>query len=481
LLGNVTTQSAFIRNNYRTVTLLTEPLTTDSLGTLIVYYTVVDGRTFTTSSSMRALCRMLKQVTLNDVALAELLSFGLVLRDESLLNEIRSIPVCTTLHPDGTITNGKGPRSSSLITNNKIAVQRLGAILSEVIKELEPRWNHHGVGFTGGKDSRILATIPKEDDRLWHWLSVSGRNDVESKSARLHADQLELYNYKWMEWTSAFLDASAHRRSADLGQGVGAVSDHTLLRSYFEEYCKSELNKESDDTEIALWIGTLADGLFARAFITNPANTIWNALQPRTAHLDSVLDMKCLNQFRNNGDYYHSNPFNFTPDREEEIGYFIRLLTRGRFHLCKSLSCFDDVCPSQINPYLHPEITEFTFKIDSRLFEKDAIRDGILAGLGSDLCSPSAYGYNVFAYSKSAFRALQVETRNCSLLSGRIKSELIKAISDGIFPALDAATSEYRIHSEAPQAASRSLRDYEHLLLYTTFLNLLKSDGVEVS
>ena len=488
MLENVTTQSAFIRNNDRTVKLLTEPLTTDSMGTLIVYYTVVDGRTFT-SSSVRALCRMLKQVTLNNVALAELLSFGLVLRDESLLNEIRSIPACTTLHPDGTLTTGKGPRSSSLITNSKVAVQSLGAILSEVVTDLEPRWDHHCVGFTGGKDSRILAAIPKDDDRRWHWLSVSGRNDAEFKSARLHADQLGLYNYKWMEWTSAFLDASAHRRSADLSHGVGAVSDHTLLRSYFERYRKSELNKESDDTEIALWIGTLADGLFARTFITNPANTIWDALQPRTAHLDSVLDTKCLNQFRNNGDYYHSNPFNFTPDREEEIGYFIRLLTRGRFYLCKSLSCFDDVCPSQINPYLHPEIIEFALKTDSRLFEKDALRDGILANLGPDLCSPSAYGYNAPAYSESVLRALQVETRNCSLLSGRIKSELIKTMSDGRFPTLEPelnakgtkSIAEYRVHSKEPQTVCNSLRDYEHLLLYITFLNLIQEDGIKIA
>jgi hypothetical protein len=422
------------------------------------------------------------------VALAELLSFGLVLRDETLLNEIRSVPAYTTLYPDGTLATDKGPCSSSLITNGEVASRNLEATLSEVVAELEPRWSHHCVGFTGGKDSRILAALPKEGVRRWHWLSVSGYDDAEFKCAKVHADRLGLCNYTWMEWTSGFLNGTAHRRSADLSHGIGAVSDQTLLRSYFELYRQSILGRKPDDPDVSLWIGTLADGLFAGTFLSNPAGTIWDALKPRTAHLDSVLSSRCLELFREQADYYHSNPFEFTPDREEEIGYFIRLLTRGRFYLCKSLSCFDDVCPSQINPYLHPAIVELALKTDSHLFERDALRDGVLDRLGTDLCAPSAYGYNVPAYSHMVFRALQEESRHCTLLTGRIESALIEAMSEGRFPVLEAEPEgegpgtavEYRIHSEEPQTVSRSLRDYEHLLLYITFLNLLNADGVEV-
>ena len=274
-----------------------------------------------------------------------------------------------------------------------------------------------------------------------------------------------------------------------LSHGIGAVSDQTLLRSYFELYRQSVLDRKPDDPDVSLWIGTLADGLFAGTFLSNPAGTIWDALKPRTAHLDRVLSSRCLELFREQADYYHSNPFEFTPDREEEIGYFIRLLTRGRFYLCKSLSCFDDVCPSQINPYLHPAIVDLALKTDSRLFESDALRDGVLDRLGPDLSAPSAYGYNAPAYSHIVFRALQEETKHCTLLSGRIESALIEAMSEGRFPALEAESEgegpgtavEYRIYTEEPQTVSRSLRDYEHLLLYTTFLNMLLSDGVEVS
>lgn len=481
-------KGSYIRSADRSVKLLTEPFTTDSLGTSIIYYTSINGHV-NTSTSVRALCGMLGSVTLNDVALAELLSFGLVMRDETLLNEIKSIPAYTTLHPDGTLVTGEGPRSSSSITSSEAAVQNLSETLSQIVTELELRWDNHCVGFTGGKDSRILAALEKKDPGRWHWLSVSGRDDAEFNCARLHANRLGLCNYRWMEWTSDFLNDSAHRRSADLSHGIGAVSDHTLLRSYFEGYRKSALGRESDDTGIALWIGTLADGLFAGTFLSNPASTIWDALQPRTAHLDNVLDPECMDRFRDKGDYYHSNPFEFTPDREEEVGYFIRLLTRGRFYLCKSLSCFDDVCPSQINPYLHPAIVELALKTDSRLFERDALRDGVLAGIGPDLCTPSAYGYIVPGYSESVFRALQEETRRCSFLSGRINSELIEAMSGGRFPALEPdikdevsnSVAEYRIHSKESQVVSKSLRDYEHLLLYITFLNLLQEDGITIS
>ena len=61
---------------------------------------------------------------------------------------------------------------------------------------------------------------------------------------------------------------------------------------------------------------------------------------------------------------------------------------------------------------------------------------------------------------------------------------------DGGFPDLNPLAEEagkpsggavYRLHAEEPQQVSRSLRDYEHLLMYATFLNLLAEDGVQVT
>ena len=149
-------EDTFLRRVDRSPQPLTAPITTDKLGTSLKYYALVDGRVYT-SSSVRTLCRLLERVTLNDLALAELLAFGLVLRDETLFQEIRSIPAHTTLQPDGTLITGEGPRSSSRVADADTAATRLREILQAVIAELEPRWSVHCVGFTGGKDSRILA------------------------------------------------------------------------------------------------------------------------------------------------------------------------------------------------------------------------------------------------------------------------------------------------------------------------------------
>src|SRR5882724_1379517 len=223
---------AYIRSSDRSASLLSKPVATDLFGTEFRYYTTIGGRVHT-SSSVRALARVLGRVTLNELALAELLSFGLVLRDETVIRETRSIPPHSVLNPDGTIVSRPGPRSSSRVADGPTAARRLRQLLDDIIDETEDQWGTHCVGFTGGKDSRILAALPKHSPDRWHYLAVSGRDDAEHKGSTATATRLELEHFSWMEWTEHFLDGAAYRVSADLANGVGAVSDYTMLRSYF--------------------------------------------------------------------------------------------------------------------------------------------------------------------------------------------------------------------------------------------------------
>ena len=486
--------SAFVRSTDRSVAQLETPLTTDLFGTELRYYAVVDGRV-QVSASVRALCGLLGRVTLNPIALAESLAFGLVLRDETVVREVRSIPPHSTLHPDGTLAVNEGPRPTIRVTDAVTAVRRMRGILSDIVAELEPRFDVHCVGYTGGKDSRILAALPKSIPDRWHWLAVSGADDAEQRGSRLHAERLGLTHYAWMEWTPDFLDGvpgePAHRVSADLANGIGAVSDFTLLRNYFERYRASVLGRGQNDTGVALWIGTLADALIGGTYLSPPAATIWDALAPRTASLPRLLAPGVQEMFADRGSWYRSDPYSPLSAGSEERGRLIRLFTRGRSYVCKSTASLDRVCPTQINPYLHPALIELGLETDPRLLADDALRRGVLAELGPGLDEPSAFGTRAPAYSKQVFHALEGEVRSCTLLEGLVEPALLEAMRAGRFPDLSvpaSATSPagntapvYRSHTSEPQPVIRSLRDYEHLLVYTTMLNLLARDGVIVS
>lgn len=479
--------TAYARSADRSVRRLAAPVRTDLLGTSLVYYAVIDGAVHT-STSVRALARALGAVRLDRLALAEALSFGLTLRERTVLAEVRSIPPHSTLHPDGSLERHAGPVSTATVRDPEQAASLLRALLEEIVRAEEPRYQAHCVGFTGGKDSRILAALPRADPERWHFLSVSGRDDAEHRGSLLHAQRLGLRHHAWMEWTADFLAGDAHRVSADLADGVGAVSDTTLLRGYFEEYRRGALGRSADDGRVVLWIGALADSLFAGTFLppaVPAAATLWDALAPRTAHLPRVLSPDGLAQFESERGFYGTNPFSFTPASDGETGMFIRLFSRGRSYICRLLSCFDRVCPTQLNPYLHPAVVDLALSLDPRLRVADAARSGVLASLGPGLDAPSAFGYRAPAYAGAVLAALTGEVRRCSLLDGLLAPALLEALRAGEYPdlaepAATAAKPEYRTHTGAPPGLLRSLRDYEHLLIYASFLNLVTSDGVTV-
>ena len=456
--------SAFVRGTDRSAARLTAPVTTDLLGTDLRYYAVIDGAAHL-SSSVRALARLLGRVTLNPLAPVEALAFGFVLRDETVVREIRSIPPHSTLHPDGTLTSHEAPRTTARTTDAALAVRRLRGVLEEVIAELEPRFDLHLAGFTGGKDSRILAALPKAAPGRWHWLSVSGRDDAEHRGSQLYAAQLRLEHAAWMEWTGDFLDGGVHRISADLANGVGAASDYTLLRANFERY-----RATLDGGSSALWIGTLADALLAGTALAPPADNLWDALAPRTAHLPRLFAPQVLAQFEE-GAY-----------RTKGDARLLRLLSRGRSFVCKGLASLDRVCPTQVNPYLHPALVELGLELDPRLLESDALRRGLLADLGPGLDGPSAFGYRAPAYAEAVFRALAEEARRCAPLGALVQPALLDDLHAGRFPELSPSAAgagpAYRSHAAEPQPVVKSLRDYEHLLMYVTMVNLLAEDGV---
>jgi hypothetical protein len=477
---------AWRRRTARTAEPLLAPLSTDLLGSELRYYAVKEGRVWV-SASVRALAGKLGEVTLHGPALAETLAFGLPLRDATVLAEVRSVPPHSTLHPDGTLTTNPGPRATRDLGDAVEATRLARAGVEALLAEEEARFAVHLVGFTGGKDSRILAALPKRDPARWHHLSISGRGDAEHTAAQATAERLGLAHYRWLEWTSGFLDGDGraplrHRRSADLANGLGAVSDFTLLRSAFEEHRGDALGRGADDEDVALWQGTLADGLFAATWLAPPARTLWDALAPRTGHLAAALAPAVHAGFQADLPFYRSNPYAYAGAGESDPGWFLRLYTRGRAYVCRALTCLDDVCPTQLNPYLHPALFDLALRLAPDLLAADAVRLGLLRGLGAGLDGPSAFGYRAPPYAQAVFRALTAEARACAALPAVVHPALVAAMRDGRFPALDeaapapAGAPAYRSHGEA--SSVKSPRDYEHLLTYAAFLNLLTEDGV---
>jgi hypothetical protein len=145
---------------------------------------------------------------------------------------------------------------------------------------------------------------------------------------------------------------------------------------------------------------------------------------------------------------------------------------------------------TQVNPYLHPDVVALALETDSRLFVTDSLRDGVLKEFGPGLDERSAFGYRAPAYGHHVFRALSEEVHRAGALNNLVAPSLLEQMRAGTFPDLipnpDAATPSsaapaYRVHADQQQPGMRSLRDYEHLLTYTTFLNLLVEDGVALS
>lgn len=475
--------TGYRRSGDRAVHRLDAAVTTDVLGTAILYYTVVDGVVFT-SGSVRALARQRGTVSLEPLALAEALAFGLVLRDRTPLTEVRSIPPHTTLHPDGRLERHAGPRTTASLTDAATAGARVRGVLEDVIAAEEPGFEVHCAGLTGGRDSRILAALPRGAADRWHWLSVTGDGDAEHVGSTATAQRLGLTHHAWLEWKADYLDGLI-RESADLAGGIGALSDATLLSGNFARY-RAGLGRAVDDPAVALWLGTLGDEFLAGTWLppkVPAATTIWEALTPRTERLRAILARPLLERFVDDGRFYQSNPFDFEAANADDAGWLLRQLTRGRAYLCRMVQSFDRVCPTQINPYLHPAMIDVALALHPRLRVDDAVRSAVLTGLGPDLDGPSAYGFKAPAYAATVLAAVGGEVGRCPLLDGVLEPGLLDGIRRGELRDLatpgESGKPAYRVHAD-PSPLIRSLRDYEHLVTYAAFLNLLVEDGVRV-
>lgn len=476
--------SGYRRRGDRSVRRLGAAVTTDVLGTAILYYAVVDGAAWT-SHSVRALARQLGTVTLEPLALAEALAFGLVLRDRTVLTEVRAIPPHTTLHPDGRLEAHPGPRATATITDGVVAGARIRGVLEDVIAAEEPAFGLHCAGLTGGRDSRILAALPKSSPDRWHWLSVTGEGDAEYEGATATARRLALPHHTWLPWTSDYLDGLI-RASADLVDGVGAISDATLLSGNFARYRAGVLGRAVDDAEVVLWLGTLGDEFLAGTWLpphVAAATTIWDALTPRAERLPRLLAPRVLERFADDGAFYRSNPFDVQATSDDDTGWLVRQLTRGRSYLCRMLQSFDRVCPTQLNPYLSEAMIELVLQLHPSLRVTDAVRGAALTALGPDLDAPSAYGFKAPAYATHVLTAVLDEVGRCPLLDGVLAPGLLDALRAGELRDLatpgESGKPAYRVHAD-PSPLIRSLRDYEHVLTYAAFLNLLVEDGVTV-
>ncbi len=471
--------TGYRRSGDRSVHRLTAAITTDVLGTAIVYYAVAGGQVWT-SSSVRALAGTLGRVTLEPLALAEALGFGLVLRDRTVFSEIRSIPAHTTLHPDGRLEAHGGPRLTGAIGDPAVAAAQVRGVLEDAIAAEEPRFAIHCAGLTGGRDSRILAALPKATPERWHWLSVTGDGDAEHVGSHATARQLGLAHHGWLEWKADYLDGLL-AESADLAGGIGAVSDATLLSGNFARYRAGVLGRAVDDRDVALWLGTLGDEFLAGTWLppkVAAATTIWDALAPRADRLTRILSPRTMERFADDGAFYRSEPFAIEAGSDEERGWALRQLTRGRAYLCRMVQTFDRVCPTQFNPYLHPAMIDVVLALAPALRRSDAVRAGVLGGLGPDLDAPSAYGFKAPAYAARVLAAVPAAVGS-ALLDGVLEPALLADLRAGTLRDLSTpgeALPTYRVHDD-PSPLLRSLRDYEHVLMYATFLDLVVGDG----
>ena len=476
--------SGFRRVTERTATRATAPISTDVLGTGVLYYALVEGEVWV-SASVRALCGVLGAVSLDALALPEALAFGYPLRERTIVSEVRTIPAHATLHPDGRLDRHPGPRATATIADADVAATRARGLLEDVIAGEEPRFGVHCAGLTGGRDSRILAALPKAHEDAWHWLSVTGANDAEHAGSLAAAARLALPHHAWLEWKADYLDGLV-RESADLADGLGAVSDASLLSGNFARYRAGVLGRAVDDREVVLWLGTLGDELLSGTWLpphVSAATTIWDAITPRTASLPRVLAPPVLEQFADEGAYYRSNPFDLEAPSDADTGFLIRQLTRGRGYLCRMVQSFDRVCPTHLNPYMHPAMIELVLALDPSLRMTDAVRTAMLRALGPDLDAPSAYGFAAPPYATHVLRAVLDEVPRCALLDGVLDAGFLAGLRRGELRDLatpgERGKPAYRVHSDTSPLV-RSLRDYEHLLTYAAFLNLLVDDGVQV-
>jgi asparagine synthetase B (glutamine-hydrolysing) len=476
--------SGYRRVRDRSVRRLAAPIATDVLGTAVLYHAAVGGAVFT-SGSVGALARHLGAVTLDPLALAETLAFGFPLRDRTAFAEIRAIPAHATLHPDGRIEARPGPRATATLTDAAAAAARVRDALERILAAEEPRYQVHCAGLTGGRDSRILAALGKREPDRWHWLSVTGEGDAEHEGSMATAARLGLPHHAWLEWTADYLDGLIGE-SADLAGGLGAVSDASLLSGRFAGYRRDVLGRGADDVDVVLWLGTLGDELLAGTWLpphVPAATTIWDAVTPRADRLPRILAPHVVERFADEGAYYRSNPFELEATSAEDTGWLIRQLTRGRGYLCRMEQTFDRVCAAQLNPYMHADVVDVVLALHPRLRASDEVRTELLRGLGPDLDAPSAYGFKAPAYAEHVLTAVTAEAARCAALDGVLEPGLLDGLRRGelrdLATADDAGKPAYRVHADTSPLV-RSLRDYEHLLMYAAFVGQLERDGVVI-
>ena len=458
---------------------------TDVIGASILSYARTDAGLIY-SRSVRALCQRLGRVTIDPLALAEALTFGFTLGERTIVHEIRTIPAGGVLEPDGAIRRARRLASTGEITDPVEAAVAVRGALDAVVAEYEPRWQVHGAGLTAGRDSRILAALPKRYPERWHWVSVSGRGDTEQIGALEVVRHLRLQRHIWLEWMADFLDGDSYRVSAELSGGVGAVSDFAFLRHAFGRYRDTVL-ADVDSEQLAFWLGTFADGLLGGTWLAaGEADTLWKALAPTTTALTAIASPRVVDAFAAERAAYDAQPFEFDVARPEETGGMIRLLTQGRLFVGRAIASFDAVCRHHLHPFLHPEVLDVALRVDAPIRAADAVREGVLRNLDPALAGPSEKGYHPPAYLDRLGEALCAEARRCEALDGLVRSELAATLRAGELPPLVAADGSpvvgaYRDHVYEPRELVRSLRAYEHLLNFVSFINLIVEDGVAVT
>lgn len=468
----------FLKQAGLAATPLDRPLTVDSLGANIVYYAVKEGVVYA-SATVAALAKLLGVVTADRLAFAELRMFGFILDDKTLLSEIRTVPPGATLYPDGHLKPGRTVRLTREIRTAEQARSALQGVLESTIAAWEPRFTAHVCGLSSGKDTRILAALPKRMPERWHWLNIAGADDGESRGARHHAERLKLAHFRHFDWGLESMTPEEYRKGSLLVGGLWTASEQSKWRYYFRRYCEETLPEALAEGSIAIWSGNLGDGLFGPTLFARPPQTIWDTLSPRIVTTSAFwahygLALPLADAVLEQSQVFSTEPFPVKTKRPEEKGYLWRLLTRGR-HVSTGLAGFYSITPNVICPYCLPEALDVIFRIDTRLFEQDAVRDAILEHCAPGSTEPNEEGFAAPNHEQRVRECLVKEARECSILETLLDPAFLAMLRLGEIPRRLPADLD-----REPIPAGFTLRVYDELLGTVAFFNALRDEGVQV-
>ncbi len=487
---------------------LTQPLRMDQLGTHVVYYSVVDGQAYA-SCLIGPLCEFLKEVKINKEAFIDLVAFAFVIPDSTIFENIKTIPPGGTLYPSGEIRNGGILEARPEIHDPQKASQAITTELKKVIHAIEQEFNTCISGLSGGKDTRIIAAIPKERPDNWYFFNIASNGTPDWKGGREIKDLLRIPNFQVVDPPVKGGIKKAYRESSYLVGGSTPVA----ACSIYDYHVKTYIDENFPELEKKDWVflsGNMGTELFYPLFSQEHVS-LWNCCTPiiDVEIVDSFLSSDLCEIFKQRIKYYESNPFPMDGVHEEYKAKLLMLLTRHRSDFCITRKVQFSHSENLILPFCTPSIIEIALKLSSSLLGsrplhplKDIVLNDLRPDLSPDISKPlssdlglAGRGPGYLAFQNEILQCFAEEFEQNGCIKNLINPNLYKMFSVGDFP--KGQTSGWNLHTIMRKLSkyvdikragygdklhgchAQSIQTiYDVMLSYTTFLNILGDRGV---